>query len=118
MRQINLTNYSVRLRDKAGKYKDVPYEVKDSLIEIMFSRDLGLSGKELLARDDLARKIRDCADGQVILEEEEYKKILTAINTVKGLGRIDVEFVRRILEAPTVEVEEKKPPGKPKAKAS
>jgi len=108
MRKIDLTNYSVHVRNEKGEWVDIPYEVKDSLIEVMFSRDLQLSARELLDRDDIARKVRDCTDGQVILEEEEYNKILTAVNTVKGLGRPDVEFVRRILEAPKVEVKERK----------
>lgn len=108
MRQINLTNYSVRLRDETGEYKDEPYEVKDALVEILFARCLGLSGAEILKRDDLAHKIMDCADGKVLLEEEEWNKFVTAVNTVKGLGRTDVELVRRIIEAPKIEVEEKK----------
>lgn len=108
MRQINLANYSVRLRDEAGEYKDVPYEVKDALVEILFARSLGLSGAEILERDDLAHKIIDCVDGKVLLEEDEWSKFVTAINTIKGLGRTDVELVRRITEAPKIEVEEKK----------
>jgi len=108
MRQLDLSNYTVRVRNQDGEYTDLPYEMKDSLIELIFSRDLGLSGQELLDRDDLARKIRDCPDGKVLLEESDWKKLALAVNTVKGLGRPDVEFVRRILEAPEVEVEVKK----------
>jgi len=108
MRQIDLSNYTVRVRNEQGEWVDLPYETKDSMIELLFARDLQLSGAELLDRDDLARKIRDCADGHILLEEEEWKKLFTSVNTVKGLGRPDVEFVRRILEAPKVEVEPKK----------
>lgn len=108
MRQINLSDYSVRLRDEKGEYKDVPYDVKDVMIEILLSRSLGLSGAEILKRDGLAHKIMDCTDGMVLLEEDEWDKFVTAINTVKGLGRDDVELVRRILEAEKIEVEPKK----------
>lgn len=108
MRQLNLTNYSVRLRDETGEYKDMPYDVKDALVEILLSRSLQLSGVEILKRDTLAHKITDCVDGKVLLEEDEWNKFVTAINTIKGLGRTDVELVRRILEAPKVEVEPKK----------
>lgn len=109
MRQIDLSNYSVRVRNPEGEWVDLPYEMKDSLIEVMFARDLQLTGKQLLERDGLARKIKDCTDGKILLEEEEWNKLVTSINTVKGLGRPDVELVHRILEAPKVEVEEKKP---------
>jgi len=116
MRQIDLSNYSVRVRDEKGEWFDLPYEVKDSIIEMLFARDLQLKARELLDRDDLARKIRDCADGQIILEEEEYNKILAAANTVKGLGRPDVELIRRILEAKRIQVEEKQVKGGKDAK--
>ena len=154
MRQIDLSDYSVRVRnqeeqyllkdgrgpfstiqecldamgvDKADRpshnrwpdlpqqYKDqivphewveVPYVVKDSLIELMFSRDLHLSGPELLQRDDLARKIM-AADGAVLLEEAEWLKLNNATEAITGFGKADVELVRRIIKAEPVEVEEK-----------
>lgn len=108
MRQIDLSNYSVRVRDEKGMWIDLPYEVKDSIIEMLFARDLQLSGRELLKRDELARKLSACADGNVLLEEEEWNKLVMAVETVKGLGRPDVELVHRILEAPKIEVEAKK----------
>lgn len=108
MRQLDLSNYTVHLRNQDGKYVDSPYEVKDSLIELMMARDLQLSGTELLKRNELAQRILNCEDGHILLEEEEWGKLERAINTIKGLSRADVELVRRILEAPKIEVEEKK----------
>ncbi len=108
MRQLNLTNYTERVRDEKGDWKELPYEVKDSMIELLFARDLQLSGPDILERDDLARKIRDCADGSILLEEEEWNKLVQSVNTIRGLGRTDVELVRRILKAEKVEVEAKK----------
>lgn len=108
MRRIDLSNYSVRVRDDKGKWTGLPYEVKDSMIELLLSRELRLSGRELLDRDDLAKKIRDCPDGSILLEEGEWNKLVQSAETITGLGRPDVELVRRILEAEKVEVEEKK----------
>lgn len=108
MRKIDLSDYSAHVRDEKGEWTDLPYEVKDSMVEILMARELQLSGRELLSRDDLARKIRNCANSNVLLEEEEWNKIVTAVETVKGLGRTDVEFVRRVLEAEKIEVEAKK----------
>ena len=108
MRQIDLASYSVRVRDEKGEWVDLPYMVKDSMVEILFSRDLQLSGRELLKRDELAHKISGCTDSKALLEEEEWNKFVMAVETIKGLGRPDVELVRRILEAPKIEVEAKK----------
>jgi len=108
MRQINLENYRVKVRDPQGNDGEVLYDVRNSMIEVLFSRDLQLSAREALNRDDLARKIRDSSDGSILLEEGEYSKLEKAVDTIKGFGRADVEFVRRILNAPQVEVEAKK----------
>jgi len=87
---------------------EMPYEVKPSLIELMFSRELHLSGIELLERDDLARKVKDC-DGVLLLEETDWQKLKTSAESTTGFSRPDVELIRRILNAEEVEVEEKAP---------
>lgn len=107
MRQIDVSNYSVRVRGEEGEWTDLPYEVKDSMIEVLLARDQQLSGPGLLKRNDLARKVM-AADGVVLLEETEWDELVTAFSTVKGLGRPDVELVRRVLEAQKIEVETKK----------
>lgn len=118
MRQIDITDYTVSLPNpKAGEERkdgsvepamvDIPYLFKQSMIEILFARDNELNGMEIIERDKLAHKIYDCSDGTILLEEEEWGKFYSALEKVKGLGRTDVEFVRRILEAEKVEVEAK-----------
>jgi len=108
MRRIDVTNYSVRVRGQDGNYTELPYDMKDSMVEALLARDLQLSGTALLESDELARKIMSCTDGSIILEEAEWLKLVHALNTIKGLGRPDVDFVHRIFEAEKVEVEEKK----------
>lgn len=119
MRQIDVNNYTVTLpNSKAGEELqdgslepatvDIPYRVKDSLIEILFARDNQLGGREILERDKLAHKILE-SDGVVMLEEADWQKMVAAIEAVKGLGRTDVELVHRILDAEQIEVEEKRP---------
>lgn len=103
------------------EWVDMPYEVKPSLIELLFCKDpdgmhpeLRLSGIELLARDDLARKVRD-SDGVLLLEEVEWGKLKTSAESMTGFGKPDVELIRRVLKAEKVEVEEK--PAEPAAAA-
>ena len=109
MRRINLENYMETVRDEKGEDVKLPYDVKNSMIEVLLSRDLGLSAREVLNREDLARKIRDCPDGSILLEEADHAKLVEAVDTIKGWGRVDIEFLKRITKAPEVEVEEKKP---------
>lgn len=87
--------------------KAVIYDVKSSLIEILFSQDLDLHANEIMERENLARKIHDCSDSKVLLEEEEWIHCRQAIDVVPNLGRQEVDFIHRIKDAPKVEVEVK-----------
>lgn len=88
--------------------KAVIYDVKGSMVEILFHPDLELHADEVLNREDLARKIRDCSDKALILEEEDWIHLRQAIDAVPGLRRQDVDLIRRIKNARKVEVEVKK----------
>ena len=108
MRKVAIKDYAVKARDQeTGKVVDAPYSVKESIISILFLPALQLQAKELLERDKLANKINDAKDGFILLEDAEFKKVEDAVNAHKGFGKNDVEFVRRVLEAETVEVAEK-----------
>jgi len=102
MRKLNLKDYQITGKAKSaeGKIIDVtgPYKVKDSILNLMFSRDLQLSGAELVKQNVLATKIETCKDDFILLEDEEYERIKRAFDTFKGFGRNDVELVTRIQE--------------------
>lgn len=85
----------------------IPYQTKYSIIELLFARDLNISGVDLLERDDLANKIRG-SNGEVLLEEAEWGKLNDACTLLTHFSKPDVEMVRRIMKAEKVEVEEKK----------
>ncbi len=90
----------------------VDYNVRDSIIEILFHPDLQLGARAVLDRDAFARKIKDWPDNDLLLEEEEYKKVVAALEVLRGLARRDVEFIKRVLNAPQVEVQPKTEPTK------
>lgn len=114
MRKLNLKNYTVKVKipDQNNLGKEIeaefPYHVKTSILNLMFTRELQLSGAELVKQNVLAMKLETCKDDEILLEDEEYKRIKTAFDTFKGFGRTDVELVTRINEAEVVEVEPKK----------
>lgn len=114
MRKINLKDYTIKVKApdklKPGRVieGEYPYHVKDSILTVMFCRDLQLSGAELVKQNVLAMKLEACKDDEIILEDEEWGRLVKATNTFHGFGRNDVELVTRILEAEEVEVEPKK----------
>lgn len=82
------------------------YDVRNTMIEVLFSPDLHLTAVEALARDDLAHKIKDCPDNTLLLEEAEYQKLKQGLEATRGFSRNDIEFIRRIEKAPEVAVKQ------------
>jgi len=105
MRKINLVNYQVtrKVPDNMNPAKVVefqlPYPVKDSLLNLMFTRELQLTSAELVRQNILAMKLENCKESEITLEEEEWKRLEKAVNAFKGFSRDDTELVTRILEA-------------------
>ena len=106
MRKLNLENYINKIRTNEG-FKNVEYFLKDSLVFMMFNRELQLAGMRLLEQNILAEKILK-AGKEIILEEAEYGKIKIAIDTFAGCSRAEVQLVKRVLECPKIDIEEKK----------
>lgn len=106
MRKLDLSDYTVKRKtpDKANPFNEIeielPYRVKDSILNLMFVPQLQLSGAELVKQNALALKIEACKEGEILLEEAEYERVKKALSTFKGFTRDDVELVTRIMEAP------------------
>ncbi len=94
MKTLDLTAY---LQDPSD-LQSAPYPVRDTLMNVLFVVP-NLKARELLARDDLARKIRDFAGAPDTfeLEEAEALQLVTAFEAAQGFTRNDVELVRRVL---------------------
>ena len=112
MRKINTKNYTVDVKEPGtNKLIPLPYEVKELLVGVLMHPSLQIAGAELYKRMPIADKIKK-ADGEVLLEEEEYAKLLDAVNRIQGFGMNDSELVRRVIEAKEIPVEESKTPDK------
>lgn len=75
--------------------------MRHSLVEVLFTHKL--EPHELLKRDAIARKIVDCPGDELVLEDEEYQKIVQTIEGLAVFGPQDVKFIRRVLNAENVE---------------
>jgi len=105
MRKINLKDYTVEVRTPQG-VEQVNYEVKTSIINLLFHPDLKLNAVALLEQNKLAEKIL-ATEHKIMVEEAEYSKIKQAVNVITGLGKNDVELVQRVLGAEEISVVEK-----------
>ena len=111
MRKLNLKDYTVKMKMpdnmNPGQMIEIesPYYFKDSVLNLMFIRELQLSGAELVKQNVLAMKLEQCKDDEILLEEDEYERIKRAVDVFKGFNRNDVELVTRINEAEVVEIQ-------------
>ena len=98
MRKIDLSDYLVG---------DVPFQVRPSLVAILFNGK-GIDGRELIKRDTLATQIEKMEGDVLLLEDADYVKLVDGLNAtdLQPHGRNAVEFVRRVLDAPKVDVKE------------
>lgn len=97
MKRIDLTPYDT---------SDKPFDIKGSLINILFFQVD--NPRELLLREELAKKI-ELAGDELLLEDSDWQKCVVGITEsmrakVIDTSRIQVEFVRRIISAPDVDV--------------
>ena len=112
MRKLNLKDYTVKIQApdnmNPGEVIDaeMPYHFKDSILNLMFIKELQLGGADLVKQNVLAMKLEQCKDSEILLEEDEYQRIKKTVDVYKGFNRNDVELVTRITEAEVVEVKQ------------
>jgi hypothetical protein len=111
MRKINIGNYMVKVPAADGSFEPKPYNVKESMVSCLLHPALKLTGRELLLRNKLATRIEEAeiveGNGHILVEEEEYRKLRQAFETIEGFTKSDMELVQRVLEAEEIEVAEK-----------
>lgn len=106
MKKINLTPFNVTIRIPDGTTKELPYGLRESMVEILFQPILKLNNYNLIKQEDLARKII-AAGNELILDDEEYARLKVALEKIEGWGKNDVEMVKRIMNAESVSEETK-----------
>ena len=84
------------------------FNVRASLVSILFMEDR-LPPREVLARDTIAHRVETTESDTLLLEESDYSKFVSGLNAsdLKPFGREVVEFIRRVLDAPEVDVQER-----------
>ena len=101
MRKLDLKDYTVTQKimnpvSGQGNSIELPYFVKDSILNLLFLPALKLMGVALVKQNILAIKIEACKD-HVMLEEEEYGRLVSATNLYPAQSRHDAILVDRIL---------------------
>ena len=107
MRKLSLENYTFTIRDQKGAFQLITYQFKDALVNVITNRVLGLNGPEMMEIDPVAIKIEK-ANLEVILTEDDYKKILSNMKRFTGFANNDRPFLKRIYNCPEIPDDGKK----------
>lgn len=106
MKKINMSLLNVKLVGQDGVEVEVRYALKESMVEMLFHPLLKLNSFNLLRNEELAKKIINSGN-ELLIEDEEYERMKSALETIEGLRKNDLGMVHRILDAETVQVETK-----------
>lgn len=101
MRTIDLSDYTT----SEGQI----FNVRPSLVVVLFSEPK-LGPREMIRRDELARRIEEQVESVLLVEEEDYARIVRGLEHTdfKEIGRAAVPLIERVLNAPVAQVELKK----------
>jgi len=105
MHKIDVSSYPIRVKLPTGEMESVQYGVKEMLVGVLLHPSLQIAGAELYKRMPIADKIKK-ADDTLLLEDDEYAKLLDAVNRIQGFGMNDAELVKRVIDAEKVAVAE------------
>jgi len=107
LRKIDLTPYKVQVGEGF-----LPYNIREAIEAVLLASGSmttqRLSVSELLRNARIAEKIKNAEGNSVLLEESEYKVLRKSFEAFRGFGKNEVEMCKRIMEAETVKVQEKK----------
>ena len=104
MRKLDLKRYATHRQN--DDRETVQFDVRGSAIELLFV-DGHLAPVERMNREALARRIENEPGDTLLLENADWDRLHEALALADMPGREFSEFVRRILDAPTVQVEER-----------
>lgn len=106
MRKIRVENYPVTIGTANNQEVTEDFKVKESLAICLCHPQLQISGLELLNRRKILDKI-EAADGTLLLEDDEWQKLKTALETITGMSKNEIPMIERVTEAEEIEVKEK-----------
>lgn len=117
-REINLAAYDIPgARDPEGG--PIPFDMREFVYDVLLNPLLGLTAVQVMEHGELARRVRDHAGDSILLDRVDYDRLKWSIDAVggddgrggrrPGFMAAAEEAVRRVLNAPKVEVDSAKP---------
>ena len=99
MRKLSLEDYTFSMKNQQGIFQVVTYPFKQTLINVLTHQNLGLNGLELLEIEEVLLKIEK-AGLEVILTDNDYRKMCEHFKRFRGFSNNDRPFVKRFYNCP------------------
>ena len=109
-KKIDLSQYASNVVDPSTEGGFAMFDIRTSLVNVLFHQKLNLGAVEVLERDELRRAIINEETDTLLVSPDDWQKLCGGVKAVDGFGQNDVEFIRRVLKADEVEVDEHEPP--------
>ena len=107
--EINLKDYHVQVGEKPNGEPILDrYDVKGSMVALLFQPRLELTIEQAFEMKDLADKIRK-ANGSIILDQSDYQRLKRAYNAMRSPAEQDLELFSRIRDAKQIQINTRKP---------
>ena len=107
MRKLSLENYTFSIKNQQGMYEVVTYPFKQALINVLTNQSLQLNGLELMEIEEVLLKIEK-AYSEVLLTDNDYRKMAEHFKRFRGFSNNDREFVKRFYNCPEMPDDGKK----------
>lgn len=75
------------------------YDVKQSIENMLMNPNLELTAYEIVRNANITKKIKDCNENEVTLEENEYEVLKKVIDEFKGYVAMDIELINKVSKA-------------------
>jgi len=99
-RKLYLNNYEVE-----SEGATTPFLVAVSLGELLFHPNQDIYSRDVLFRGELRRKIQGCQGESILLTEEEYNALRSAVDSWNRYDGSHEELIKRVTGAEEVEVD-------------
>lgn len=104
--KLHIADYQAEVVGSDGEKVERNVDVRESIVGLLFHADRKLTPREVIETDKLATKIENYEGEFILLDSKEHESVKSALDTPRGLPRIFTQLFTRILDAPTVEVDE------------
>lgn len=107
MRKLDLTNFTFSVKDQKGINQFITLKFKGALVNVLTHQSVGLNAPELLEVDVIVQKIEK-AGLEIVLTDDDYRKIIELFKRFRGFSKGDIPFVKRIYNCPEIPDDGKK----------